>query len=124
MSETRASYEAEASAKHLNAPRITPADVEDAIKSAHFINAYEAEYHNPEGMAVDELKLLTICVLVLHNGFTVTGESACASPENYNRELGERIARDKAKEKIWPLLGYALRQRIYDHAVPRVGHGG
>lgn len=58
------------------------------------------------------LGLLTFCVLVLRNGFTVTGESACASPENYNKELGQKIARANAIAKIWPLMGYELRTRL------------
>lgn len=60
----------------------------------------------------DPLKLLTFCVLILRNGFTVTGESACASPENFDAELGRKVARQKAVEKIWPLMGYALRERL------------
>ena len=59
------------------------------------------------------LNLLTFCVLVLRNGFTVTGESACASPENFNKEIGERIARENAVQKIWPLLGFALKERLH-----------
>lgn len=55
---------------------------------------------------------LTICCLTLANGFTVTGESACASPENFDAELGRKIARDNAKQKIWALEGYALRERL------------
>lgn len=58
------------------------------------------------------LGLLTFCVLVLRNGFTVTGESACASPENFDAEIGRRIARDNAKQKIWALEGYALRNKL------------
>lgn len=58
------------------------------------------------------LHLLTICVLVLRNGFTVTGESACASPENFDAEIGRKIARKNAVEKIWPLMGYELRSKI------------
>ena len=58
------------------------------------------------------LDLLTFCVLILRNGFTVTGESACASPENFNAELGRKIAKDNARAKIWPLLGYALKDRL------------
>lgn len=58
------------------------------------------------------LSLLTICVLVLRNGFTVTGESACASPENFDAELGRKIARQNAVEKIWPLMGYELRSNL------------
>ena len=58
------------------------------------------------------LNLLTFCVLVLRNGFTVTGESACASPENFDAEIGRQIARQKAVDKIWPLMGYHLKQRL------------
>lgn len=58
------------------------------------------------------LGLLTFCVLVLKNGFTVTGESACASPENFDAEIGRKIARQNAVAKIWPLMGYALKERL------------
>lgn len=57
-------------------------------------------------------KLITFCVLVLRNGFTVTGESACASPENFDAELGRKIARQNAVAKVWPLMGYALKQKL------------
>lgn len=59
------------------------------------------------------LGLLTFCVLVLRNGFTVTGESACASPENFDAEVGRKIARENAVQKIWPLLGFALKERLH-----------
>jgi hypothetical protein len=58
--------------------------------------------------------LLTICVLTLTNGFTVTGESACASPENYDRHVGETYAYEDAFKKLWPLEGYLLKQRLYN----------
>ncbi len=58
------------------------------------------------------LKLLTYCVLVLKNGFTVTGESACASPENFDAEIGRKIARQNAVNKIWMLEGYLLKQKL------------
>ncbi len=64
-------------------------------------------YLNPVGS-------LTICVLSLQNGFTVTGESACASPEDYNKAIGERIAREDAYRKIRMLEGYALRERLHN----------
>ena len=64
------------------------------------------------GRFVDSLKTLTFCVLVLHNGFTVTGESACASPENFNAEIGRTIARRKAMEKLKDLLGFRLRDQL------------
>ena len=62
--------------------------------------------------APEALKLLTFCVLVLRNGFTVTGESACASPENFDAELGRKIARQNAINKVWPLMGYALKEKL------------
>ena len=59
------------------------------------------------------LPLLTFCVLALKNGFTVTGESACASPENFDAEVGRKIARQNAVQKVWPLLGFALKERLH-----------
>ena len=97
------------------APRVTPADIEAAIASEWYINAAdgvpEDDFHPPVP-SNHPLRQLTICVLVLRNGFTVTGESACASPENFNAEIGRRIARENAVNKLWPLLGYALKERL------------
>lgn len=95
--------------KGLNAPRVTPADVEAEISGEYFFTAAQATQGCPQ---FDSLALLTFCVLVLKNGFTVTGESACASPENFDAEIGEKIARQKAIEKIWPLLGFRLRDQL------------
>lgn len=100
------------------APRVTPADIEANIKECHYFTALEGvDGHfrgGPEAQACDgqALGLLTFCVLVLRNGFTVTGESACASPENFNAEIGRRIARENAVQKIWPLMGYELRSKL------------
>ena len=109
------------------APRVTPADVEANITSEHyftaadgvvgaFTNAQIAQgrgvYPDEIGRLKTELQLLTFCVLVLRNGFTVTGESACASPENFNAEIGRKIARENAVEKVWPLMGYELRSKL------------
>ena len=100
------------------APRVTPADIEAAIVAEHYFTAEEGVQGalartNPDlGVEVLHLNLLTFCVLTLRNGFTVTGESACASPENFNPEIGRRIARGNAVSKVWPLLGYALKQKL------------
>lgn len=109
------------------APRITPDDIKANIVSEHFFTAADgvagaftnAQIAQGRGVYPDEigklkapLTLLTFCVLVLRNGFTVTGESACASPENYNAEIGRRIARENAVAKIWPLMGYELRSKL------------
>ena len=93
-----ASIETEIREKGLTAPRVTPQMVEDAIVSEDF--------------HVFANSTLTVCCLTLRNGFTVTGESACASPENFDAELGQKIARDNAKHKIWALEGYALRNSL------------
>ena len=107
---TDAQIEAEIQAKGLTAPRVTPQQIEDSIKAQYTFTAYSAL---GEGVPrVDELKLLTIAVLVLKNGFTVTGESACASPENFDAELGAKIAVQNAKSKIWPLEGYLLKSKL------------
>ena len=85
--------------KGLTAPRLTPQMIDDVIAGE--------QYHVFEG------SFLTVCCMTLQNGFTVTGESACASPENFNVELGRKIARENARNKIWQLEGYLLKQRLY-----------
>lgn len=109
--------EQEIQAKASTAPRVTPADIEANIASEHYFTAEQgafAAFDPPRGSDVvpPELSLLTFCVLVLRNGFTVTGESACASPENFNAEIGRRIARENAVNNVWPLLGFRLRDKL------------
>ena len=111
--------EQEIQAKGLTAPRVTPADIEANIASEHYFIAgqgvrgrEEAEGGKRAFVLPQPLYVLTFCVLVLRNGFTVTGESACASPENFDAELGRKIARQNAVQKLWPLMGYALKERI------------
>ncbi|WP_433886944.1 Gp49 family protein [Pseudomonas vranovensis] len=105
--------------KGMTAPRITPADIEANIVSEHYFTALDGvDGHfrgGPEAQGVrnaQALSLLTFCVLVLRNGFTVTGESACASPENFDAEIGRKVARNNAVQKIWPLMGYELRTKL------------
>ncbi len=104
-----AAIESEIQAKGLTAPRLTPSLIDDQIVAEYTVRASDAFAGAP---VHDALKCLTLCVLVLKNGFTVTGESACASPENFNADLGAKIARDNARNKIWALEGYALRSRL------------
>lgn len=112
--------EQEIQAKGLTAPRVTPADIEANIVSEHYFTAADGAGRlsdtvidvGANGLIPQSLHLLTFCVLVLRNGFTVTGESACASPENFDAETGRKIARQNAVQKIWPLMGYALKQQL------------
>ena len=109
--------EQEIQAKGLTAPRITPADIEANIASEHYFTAKDGVAGYFGGLPdpyPDSLNLLTFCVLVLRNGFTVTGESACASPENFDAEIGRKIARQNAVAKIWPLMGYELRSKLVE----------
>lgn len=110
--------EREIVAKGKTAPRVTPADIEGNIEFEWYFTASDGVKGATNGDMdhSPELLLLTFCVLVLSNGFTVTGESACASPENFDAEIGRKIARENAKQKIWPLMGYALKQRLHDAA--------
>ena len=110
--------------KGLTAPRVTPDAIEATIASEHYFTAADGDTEWRRNNVADDyhalksgpgsLSLLTFCVLVLKNGFTVTGESACASPENFNAEIGRKIARENAKQKIWLLEGYRLKQQLFD----------
>ncbi len=105
------------------APRVSLADIEANIASEYYFTAG----HGVEGAmarselwaryddanhGADRLRLLTFCVLILRNGFTVTGESACVSPENFDAGVGRKIARQNAVAKMWPLMGYELQERL------------
>lgn len=109
------SLEREIQAKANSDPRVTPADIGAEIVSEHYFTAEQgAEAAAPSygDKYPQALSLLTFCVLVLRNGFTVIGHSACASPENFNAEIGRRIARENAERDIWPLLGFRLRDEL------------
>jgi len=92
--------EQEIQAKGLTAPRITPEHIDACI--------VKEQYHVFEGTTV------TVCLLHLPNGFTVDGISACASPENFDPEIGRKIARQNAREKIWAFEGYLLKQQLHE----------
>lgn len=116
--------EQEIQVKGLAAPRVTPADIEANIASEHYFTAREgvlgmlaadgvqATPYEQANAAPAALGLLTFCVLVLRNGFAVTGESACVSRENFDAEKGRKIARENAINKVWPLMGYELKSKL------------
>jgi hypothetical protein len=130
--------EQEIQAKGLSAPRVTPAAIEAEINSEHYFTAaqgyqrvMEERVFNQAGVTdgagaapPQALEQLTFCVLLLRNGFTVTGESACASPENFDPEMGRKIARQNAVNKVWPLLGFRLRDRLALSAVTGMASDG
>jgi hypothetical protein len=95
---SEAEIEAEIQAKGLNAPRLNPDMIDAAICSE--------QYHVFPGTT------MTVCALTLRNGYIVTGESAAASPANFDAAIGRKIARDNARNKIWALEGYLLREKL------------
>ena len=96
-----AKTEAMIQAKGLNAPRLTPADIDAQI--------VDDAYHVFPGTT------LTVCALTLRNGFIVTGMSAAASPENFDEAIGRSIAYRNAREQIWGHEGYLLRSKLSGH---------
>jgi hypothetical protein len=94
--------EQEIQEKGLTAPRITAEQVDAAIIGEEYIVL-------PSGRT-------TIAELTLENGFVVIGESICVCIENFDAELGRKIARAQARDKIWAFMGYALRQKLHEVA--------
>lgn len=98
MSKDETAIENEINQKGLNAPRLNPTMIDEAIK--------HEQYHVFPGTT------MTVCALTLRNGYIVCGESAAASPENFDEGIGRKIARDNARNKIWALEGYLLREKL------------
>jgi hypothetical protein len=90
-----------------NAPRLSPDMVDSVIVSE--------EYHVFNGKHM-------VCCLTLKNGYTVIGESAVVSPENFREDLGRRFSREKAREKVWAAESYLLQQRVHQESVNHI-HG-
>ncbi len=101
-------------------PRVALADIEAAISARFDFNAAAAVFHlatngeipPADPTDVSPLRLLSICLLVMRNGFTIVGKSAPASPENFNAELGKKFAYEDAVRQLWPLMGFALRDKL------------
>jgi hypothetical protein len=107
-------------------PQVTMLAIQRNIVGTHYFtalngrdgaiaaNRYEGtEQPKFEDVDLVPLKLLTFCVLVLKNGFTVTGESACVHPDKFDAEIGKKVAFEHAVNKIWPLMGYALKSELH-----------
>ena len=94
------------------APRVTLENIQNAIASEHYRSAADAM-----GVPTNaRLRLLTLCILEMRNGFTIVGTSAPASAENYNYSLGCKLAYEHAIRQVWPLMGFALRDRLHKEA--------
>ena len=102
MEVTEAVIEKKIQEKGLNAPRLTPDLIDSLI--------VKKEFH------VFPDSCDTICLLTLKNGYTVNGSSACVSPENFNKEIGEDVSFKNARNEIWPLEGYLLKQKLFEAA--------
>lgn len=98
MKHNEQAIEKEIQENGLNAPRLTPAHIDAQIIAE--------QYYVFPGTT------LTVCALTLRNGFHVVGESAAASPENFDKAIGQKIARDNARSKIWALEGHLLRSKL------------
>jgi N4 Gp49/Sf6 Gp66 family protein len=110
------STEAECAANAV-APRVSLADIEVAIlqrwdtTGSKAVFAADAAYIGPENH--ESLRLLSVCILVLRNGWTVIGKSAPASADNFNAALGRKLAYEDCIRQIWPLMGFALKERLH-----------
>lgn len=95
------------------APRVRLQDIEAAIAAKYeFVGGHALKAM--EMPAIDGLDRFSICLLVMQNGFVVIGKAAPASPENFNPDLGRQFAYEDAIRQLWPLMGYALRDRLHE----------
>lgn len=95
-------------------PRVTVDLMRSEIAETRFMNGADA-FGMPKGH--HPLALLTLCVLLLKNGYMVTGQSAVVSPENFDEEKGKKAAYDDAFRHLWPLFGFVMRTDLYRNAL-------
>lgn len=109
------------------APRVTLPDVEANISSINYFTARQGVEGTYKGGIEEDaeiqdgqaLGLLTFCVIVAKNGYTFIGSSAVASPENFNREIGQKLAYERAFNEMWAPMGYHLKQTMYEANQPK-----
>lgn len=116
MSNTDEAIEQEIQAKGLTAPRVTPADIEANIASEHYFTALDGVEGATgvwDGCDSYALGLITICVLITRNGMRLVGvNEGPVSIQNFDADMGRRMARQKAIDQLWPMLGYELRSQL------------
>lgn len=90
----------------LTAPRITPQRIDSLVESLTF------DIHHIPGTTV-----ILASALLPSGIYVATGFSSCASPSNFRYEVGleaaTKQARAMAREKLWELEGYMLKQTLY-----------
>lgn len=91
-------------------PRVSLADIEAEIEEIYYITGDEA-LESYSGVA-PAFSSLTLCLIEMKNGYIIIGKSAPASPENFNPELGKKFAYEDCVRQLWPLMGFALREKL------------
>ena len=112
MTNSLQAAEAECAA-NATAPRVSLSDIEAAISSTHFTTGADVVMTVAPNSPEMNLTVLTICLMVMKNGFVVVGKSAPASRENFNPDLGRKLAREDCIRQLWPLMGFALKERTH-----------
>lgn len=123
--EALAATEAECAAGRT-APRVSLADLEDNIVSEFYFTAAQAVNATMRDgtlladanhtLVPDSFGVLTVCLLAVRNGFTLIGKSAQADAANFDPALGRKLAYEDAVRQLWPLLGFCLREKLYEEA--------
>lgn len=94
--------EQEIQSKGLTAPRVTPSALNDNIVNVEIVT------HVSQGRQV-----LRWAVITTKSGYAVVGNpSVAVSPENDDVEIGTKDAFENSKNALWPLMGYALKERL------------
>lgn len=107
--------EAIATSHNPKAPRVSLDDVLASIQQESYFLVGDALYKTGAIKGpYDEhpASKMTICVVVLHNGFIVIGKTAPASADNFDPEVGRKLAHEDCIRQIWPLLGFELRSKL------------
>jgi hypothetical protein len=120
MNMTLEATEAEC-AKGRTAPRVSLDDIKNAICARYDVRGNEVAFISDNALAADIgwnelpkcLDTLSLCILVMRNGFMVVGKSAPAAPENFDAELGRKLAYEDCIRQLWPLMGYSLRDKLH-----------
>lgn len=104
------------------APRVSLADIEASILGKYWgtadqlVGPTNEDGSRPRFCATDMLKHMTVCVVIMKNGFIVIGKSATAGPDKFNADLGCKLAYEDAVRQLWPLMGFALKQHLHVEA--------